>query len=139
MSRNNVEFISKTFRHFLFPIPWQHSLKSPFLLFTFFDQKICFPAVKYVYLSSVWRGYYILCQICHQPSKYLLVLKTSSRCLQRNNFSSWRRLQDMSSRHVFKTFSRCLLGMFYWEYLPLKNLKSVSDEAISHISECKMH
>ena len=82
------------------------------------------------------------------------VLKTSSKCLQRNNFSSsktsWRRLEDVlktssrhvfktSSRHVFKTSSRRLPGMFYWEYLLLKNLKSVSDKSVSHISECKMH
>ena len=40
-------------------------------------------------------------------------------------------LQDMSSRR--------LLGMFYWEYLLLKNLKSVSDKSVSHISEYKMH
>ena len=89
----------------------------------------------------------------------------SWRHLHRNNFSSsktswrrleniledkkllrWRRLEDVSRhvfktswRHVFKTFSRRLLEMFYWEYLLLKNLKSVSGKSVSHISKCKMH
>ena len=93
------------------------------------------------------------------------VLKTSWRILKTSWKTSWRRLEDIlktswktkncysedvlktSSRHVFKTswrhvfkaFSRSLLGMFYWKYLLLKNLKSVSDKYLSHISECKMH
>ena len=110
----------------------------------------------------------LLSKLNYYPSKHLLVLKTSSKHLQSNNFSpfsssktSWRRLENVledkkcytdnvlktssryvfktSSRHVFKTFSRCLLGMFYWEYLLLNNPKSVSDKFVSHISECKMH
>ena len=110
------------------------------------------------------------------PSKHLLVLKTSWRCLQdkslrrlQNVFSvtifrlprrpedalktSWRRLenvledkkllrwrclQDMSSRCLQDMSSRRFQDV-YWEYLLLKNLKSVSDKSVSYIYECKMH
>ena len=82
------------------------------------------------------------------------VLKTSWRCfenvLEDKKLLHWNRLEDVlktSSRHVFKTssrhvlntFSRRLLGMLYWEYLLLKNLKSISDKSVSHIYEGKIH
>ena len=94
--------------------------------------------------TSNLRDYYFY----SNPSKHLLVLKTFSKRLQRNNFSSfktsWRRFESvledeklLRSRHlqdVFKTclqdvFKTCLQDVFktfdgnvYWEYLYLKNL-----------------
>ena len=70
------------------------------------------------------------------PSKNLLVLKTPSTRLQRNNFTSsktsWRHVLKMSWRHVFKMSWRHALKTswrhygdkqyIYWGYLYLTNL-----------------
>ena len=59
---------------------------------------------------------------CYNPSKHLLVLKTSSAPLQCNNFTSskasWRHL----AKRLEDVLKTCLEDMSYWGYLYLTNL-----------------
>ena len=72
------------------------------------------------------------------PSKHLLVLKTSSARLQRNNFTSsktsWRRLEDMSWRRLEDMSWRCLEDIS-WRRLEDMSWRCLEDMSWRHLED----
>ena len=142
-------------------------------IITFFITAFYEVFVKLRSIFDLFKAIYCPAKICWSWRLFITssrhVLKTSSTCLQRDNFtssktSSWKTyledllktcLEDMSWRHVLKTSSRYVLKLSwrhygdnqntYWGYLYLTNLNVyltnlyLTNLHLTILGESKMH